>query len=126
MRTAPDVAKVEAGKRRAKAEKAFADVLRQLDMGDLLMKGGFAHEAQGAYCKAVALAAAVSDYAQGAGAVDTGITPVSLEDFVRVREELMLPPDEALTLQLAVQGLDLPNVPASARAFCQARHESIQ
>ena len=107
-----------AERRRAKADKAFADVTRQLDMGDLLAKGGFDAEAQGAYCKAVALAAAVSDYAQGAGAVDTDLTPVSLEDFVRVREELMLPPEEELTLQLAVQGLDLPNASASARNFC--------
>ena len=49
-----------------------------------------------------------------------------MEDLVRVREKLMLPPEEALTLQLAVQGLDLPNAPVSAREFCQARRESIR
>ena len=126
MRTAPDVAKVEAGKRRAKAEKAFADVLRQLDMGDLLMKGGFVAEAQGAYRRAVALAAAVSGYAQGSGELDAVLNPVTMEDLVRVREELMLPSEEALILQLAVQGLDLPNASASARKFCQTRRESMR
>ena len=124
VRTTPDVAQAEAQRRRMKAERAFADVTRQLDMGDLLTQGGFVAEAQAAYRKAVALAAAVSGYAQGSGELDAAINPVTME--VRVREELMLPPEEALTLQLAVQGLDLPNASASAREFCQARRESIR
>lgn len=119
VRTAPDAAKVEAEKRRAKAERAFADVTRQLDMGDLLDKGGFLAEAQSAYRRAVALAAAVSGYARGSGEIEAAIDPVTMEELVRVREELMLPPEEALTLQLAVQGLDLPDASASARNFCE-------
>ena len=45
-----------------------------------------------------------------------------MEDLVHVREELKLPPEEALILLLAVQGLDLPNASASAREFCQILH----
>ena len=126
VRAAPDEARMVAERRRAKADKAFADVTRQLDMGDLLAKGGFDAEAQASYRKAVALAAAVAGYAQGSGEPDAAISPVTMEDLVRVREELMLPPEEALILQLAVQGLDLPNVSASAREFCQTRRESIR
>ena len=88
-------------------------------MGDLLDKGGFLAEAQSAYRRAVALAAAVSGYARGSGEIEAAIDPVTMEELVRVREELMLPPEEALTLQLAVQGLDLPDASASARNFCE-------
>ena len=118
VRTAPAEAQAEAQKRRSKAERAFADVTRQLDMGDLLAKGGFGAEAQVAYRRAVALAAAVAAYAQGAGELDDAINPVTMGDLVRVRDELRLPPEEALVLQLAVQGLELPNASASAREFC--------
>ena len=118
VRAAPDEARLVAEQRRAKAGKAFADVTRQLDMGDLLANGGFGAEAQVAYRRAVALAAAVAAYAQGAGELDDAINPVTMEDLVRVRDELRLPPEEALVLQLAVQGLEFPNAPASAREFC--------
>lgn len=110
--------RIEDEKRRAKAEKAYVKVIRQLSMGDLLMKGSFLSEAQDAYRKAVALAGGIASFACGAGSVDADISPVALEDLVRVRNALMLSPEETLILQLAVQGLELPNASVSARAFC--------
>ena len=123
VRTAPDMERIEDEKRRAKAEKAYVKVIRQLSMGDLLMKGSFLFEAQDAYRKAVALAGGIASFVCGAGSVDADIAPVSLEDLVRVRNGLALSSEDALTLQLAVQGLELPNALASARNFCARSRE---
>ena len=125
VRTAPDMERIEDEKRRAKAEKAYLNVIRQLSMGDLLMKGSFSSEAQDAYRKAVALAGGIASFACGAGSVDADITPVALEDLVCVRNRLMLSSEDALILQLAVQGLELPNASASARKFCQTCRELL-
>ena len=79
-------------------------------------------EAQDVYRKVVALAGGIASFACGAGSVDADVSPVALEDLVRIRNELMLSPEDALILQLAVQGLELPNAPTSAREFCQILH----
>lgn len=67
-------------------------------------------------------AAAVACYARGSGELEAAINPVTLEDLVCVRNALLLSSEDALILQLAVQGLDLPNAPTSAREFCQILH----
>ena len=126
VRTEPDLAKAEEEKRRVKSEEAFAEVVRQLNMGDLLLNGGFAAEAQSAFRKAVAQSAAVAMYARGAGAADAVVEPVKIEDFVRVRDGLALSSEDALVLQLAVQGLALPDASASARKFYETCSEQAE
>ena len=66
----------------------------------------------------------IASFACGAGSVYADIPPVALEDLVCVRNRLMLSSEDALILQLAVQGLDLPNALSSAREFCARSRET--
>lgn len=120
VRPTPDFAQVEARKRMENASRRFAEVVRQQQMGELLMQGGFEHEARMALCKAVSLAAAVACYARGEGVVDANVEPTAMEDFTHVCEVLKLSPNAALVLQMAVQGLDFPDAVESARKFCES------
>ena len=119
VRDAPDAAAMEAAKRRKAAEKADAETQRLLDMGTLLMNGGFPEEGQVSLRKAAALAAATARYALGVVPVEREITPVTIEELVVVKGELDLPQEYDLVLQLAVQGLDIPRPLDSARALVE-------
>ena len=101
------------------AEKSDAEVGRLLDMGELLVNGGFATEGQTALRKAVALAAGTARYAMGAVPAESEIVPVTVEDLVVVRGELDQCPEIALVLQMAVQGLDIPHPVESARRYAE-------
>ena len=119
VRDAPDVAKVEEARRRKVAEKSDAEVSRLLDMGELLVNGGFAAEGQNALRKAVTLAAGTARYAMGVVPADKEIVPVTVEDLVVVRGELDQRPEIELVLQMAVQGLDIPHPVESARGYVE-------
>ena len=119
VRDAPDAAAMEAAKRRKAAEKADAETQRLLDMGTLLVNGGFPEEGQVSLRKAVALAAATARYALGAVPVEREITPVTIDELVVVEGELDLPQECELVLQLAVQGLDIPRPLDSVRVLVE-------
>lgn len=119
VRDAPDAAAMEAAKRRKAAEKADAEVQRLMDMGTLLMNGGFPEEGQVSLRKAAALAAATARYALGAVPVEREITPVTIDELIVVKDELGLPPECELVLQRAVQGLDIPRPLDSVRALVE-------
>lgn len=119
VRDEPDTAAMETAKRKAAIEKADAEVERLLNMGTLLVNGGFAKEGQEALRKAVTLAAGTSRYALGAVPADAAIEPVTVEELVLVRGELDMPQECGLVLQLAVQGLDIPRPLESIRAFIE-------
>ena len=88
-------------------------------MGELLVGGGFASEGQSALAKAAALAAGTSRYALGAVPADNEIEPVTTDELIVARDELDLPSELQLVLQLAVQGLDIPRPVESARALVE-------
>lgn len=119
VRDAPDAAAMEAAKRRKVAEKADAETQRLLDMGTLLVNGGFPEEGQVSLRKAIALAAATARYALGAVPVEREIVPVTIEELVVVEGELDIPQECELVLQLAVQGLDIPRPLDSAHALVE-------
>jgi hypothetical protein len=119
VRDAQDAAAMEAAKRRKAAEKADAETQRLLDMGVLLVNGGFPEEGQVSLRKAIALAAATARYALGAVPVEREIVPVTIEELVVVEGELDLPQECELVLQLAVQGLDIPRPLDSVRALVE-------
>lgn len=119
VRDAPDAAAMEAAKRRKAAEKADAKTQRLLDMGTLLMDGGFPEEGQVSLRKAAALAVATARYALGAVPVEHEIAPVTTDDLTTVKDGLGLPPECELVLQLAVQGLDIPRPLDSVRALIE-------
>ena len=119
VRDAPDAAKAEEARRRRMAEKSDAEVGHLLDMGELLVNGGFAAEGQTALRKAIALAAGTARYAMGAVPAESEIVPVTVEDLVVVRGELDQCPEIALVLQMAVQGLDIPHPVESARGYAE-------
>ena len=115
MREVSDQARLEAAKRKAAAERALSGAARNLDMGELLVKGGFVEEGRKALCKAMSLASAAACHVKGRGAVDERIVPVEVADFVAVRDLLNLAPEHALLFQLAVQNQEFPDPVASAR-----------
>lgn len=117
VREVADQARLEAAKRRGAAKRALSEATRNLDMGELLVKGGFAEEGRKALCKAMALAAAAACHVKGRGAVDERIVPVEVADFMAVRDLLNLAPEQALLLQLAVQDQEFPDPVTSARRF---------
>ena len=119
VRDAPDAAAMEAAKRRKAAEKADVETQRLLDMGTLLVNGGFSEEGQVSLRKAIALAAATARYALGAVPVEREIVPVTIEELVVIEGELDLPQEYELVLQLAVQGLDIPRPLDSAHALVE-------
>ena len=119
VRDAPDEAAMDAAKRKAAAEKADAEVERLLKMGELLVSGGFAAEGQNALAKAAALAAETSRYALGAVPADNEIKPLTTDELINAKDELNLPAESQLVLQLAVQGLDIPRPVESARALVE-------
>ncbi len=124
VREAPDAAKAEAARRRKAAEKSDAEVGRLLNMGELLVNGGFDAEGQSALRKAVALAAGAARFALGRVPEESGVMSVYAEELVAARGELDQRPELALVLQLAVQGLDIPRPVESARAYvedCRAK-----
>jgi hypothetical protein len=119
VRDAPDAAAMEEAKRRKAAEKADAEVQRLMDMGALLVNGGFHEEGQVSLRKAAALAAAAARYALGAVPVEREIAPVTIEELIVVEGELDLPPECELVLQLAVQGMNIPRPIDSVRSFVE-------
>jgi hypothetical protein len=119
VRDAPDAAAMEEAKRRNAAEKADAEVQRLMDMGALLVNGGFHEEGQVSLRKAAALAAAAARYALGAVPVEREIAPVTIEELIVVEGELDLPPECELVLQLAVQGMNIPRPMDSVRSFVE-------
>ena len=119
VRDAPDAAAMEAEKRRTAAEKADAETQRLLDMGALLVNGGFPEEGQVSLRKAAALAAATARYALGVVPVEREITPVTIDELIVVEGELDLPQEYELVLQHAVQGLDIPRPLDSVRALVE-------
>ena len=119
VRDAPDAAALEAAKRKAEVEKADAETQRLLDMGALLVNGGFPAEGQAALRKAAALAAGTARYALGAVPAEHEIAPVTIEELVVVEGELDLPQEYELVLRSAVQGLDIPRPLESVRAFVE-------
>ena len=119
VRDAPDAAAMEVAKRRKAAEKADAEVQRLMDMGTLLVNGGFPEEGQLSLRKAVALAAATARYALGAVPVEREITPVTIDELVVVEGELDLPQEYEQVLQLAVQGRDIPRPLDSVRTLVE-------
>lgn len=124
VREAPDLARLEAAKRKAEAERALSTAARSLDMGELLLKGGFATEGQHALRQAIALSAAAASRAKGLTPVDAEVVPVTQEEFIPVRDGLALVPEEALILQIAIQNQDLPD-PAAARRFVDQCRSAI-
>lgn len=119
VRDAPDAAAMEAEKRRKAAEKADAETQRLLDMGALLVNGGFPEEGQAPLRKAGALAAATAGYVLGAVPVEREIAPVTIEELVSVKDRLDLPHECAPVLQFAVQGFDVPRPLDSVRALVE-------
>ena len=119
VRDAPDAAAMEAAKRKAAVEKADAETERLLKMGELLVGGGFASEGQAALAKAAALSAGTSRYALGVVPADNEIEPVTTDDLIIAKDELDLPSELQLVLQLAVQGLDMPRPVESVRAIVE-------
>ena len=118
--SAEDAAKREAARRVARAEELFADVWRKLDMGGLLISGGFVEEGQQSLRSAVTLAAGIAHYAHGAGDVEAKVDPVTVEDLVSVGEALALDRESALTLQFSAQDRELPDAVSTARRFVDA------
>ncbi len=119
VRGAPDAAKAAEARRLAAARKAYAEAERLLNMGTLLLNGGFAAEGRDALAKAVALAAATVRYALGSVPETDVIAPVSAEELPTVVAELDLRPELALVLQLAIQGREFPRPVESVRAFLE-------
>jgi len=119
VRDEPDAAAMETAKRKAAIEKADAEVERLLNMGALLVNGGFAKEGQDALRKAVTLAAGTSRYALGAVPADATIEPVTVDELVLVKGELDMPQECGLVLQFAVQGFDIPRPLESVRALIE-------
>ena len=119
VRDAPDSAALEVAKRKAAVEKADAETERLLKMGELLVNGGFVAEGQNVLAKAAALAAGTSRYALGAVPVDDEIVPVTIDELIVLKDELDLPSELQLVLQLAVQGLDMPRPAESVRTLVE-------
>ena len=106
-------------KRRKTAEKTDAEVSRLLDMGELLVNGGFAAEGQNALRKAVALAAGTARYALGAVPVEKEIAPVTSDELIVVGGELDQRPEYEFVLKMAVEGHDIPRPVESARGYVE-------
>ena len=117
VRDAPDAAALESAKRRKAAEKADAEAQRLLDMGALLVNGGFPAEGQASLRKAASLAAATARYALGAGSAEREIAPVAIDELLAAEDELDLPLECEQVLRLAVQGHDIPRPLESVRAL---------
>ena len=115
-----------AEKRHKLASAAMEKAERSAKMGDVLSAAGFDEESAAPYASAVALAAGAALF-EHAGAADEmpedipdSVPPVALEGVVNAVESLCLLPDDALTLQFAVQGLPFPDAPRRVRAFLAA------
>ncbi len=116
VREAPDLVRLEAAKRKAAAEQVLSVAARNLDMGELLLKGGFSTEGQHALCQAISLSAAAACHVKDLSPSDAEIAPVAPETFIAARDCLALGSEDALLLQLAVQNQDLLE-PAAVRRF---------
>ena len=106
-------------KRKTLQSKAFAEAKRLLKMGELLTNGGFAQEGMASCRRAIALAAGAACYSSDDAHADRPVDPVTIETLVTARSVLALAAEDALSLQLAVQGLDLPDALARAASFIE-------
>lgn len=99
--------------------RAMGEARRFVQMAELLTTGGFVQEGIASCRKAIALAAGAATYSSEDVRTERPLEPVTIETLVAVRTVLALAPEEALTLQLAVQDLDLPDALEKAKHFIE-------
>lgn len=128
----PEVRKTEAelrlaarAKREQVAHAALEKARRGLRMGEVLLAGGFAEEAEAACRGAVALAANAPRFLMASVNENTPeevpdhVEAMTVDELVLAQGELDLYPDAALTLQASVQGIPLPDCVTRASRFLE-------
>ena len=118
----PDVVRISS---EVVAHAALEKARRGLRMGEVLMAGGFAEEAEEACRGAVALAANAPRFLRASANENTPeevpdhVEAMTADELALVQGELDLYPDAALTLQMSVQGLPLPDCVTRASRFLE-------
>ena len=112
-------------KREQVARAALEKAARGVRMGEVLMAGGFAEEAEDTCRKAIALAANAPRFFMASTGearpeeVPDRVEPLTTDELVVAQDELDLDADAVLTLQLSVQALPLPDCVARAKRFLE-------